>query len=52
MMYSKRFRNKVKEMGSKHVPNWMVYACWCANIRRFPAMRIFPFSDTDKFIGD
>lgn len=33
-MYSKRFRNKVKEIGDKLIPDWMVYACWSACIKR------------------
>lgn len=49
-MYSKRFREKVKELGKrKAVNDWFVFACWRANIRRFPNTNDPLF---EKYIGE
>lgn len=48
-MYSRRFRNKVKELGSKKLNDWFVFACWRANIRAYPNVNNPLF---DKYIGE
>lgn len=47
-MYSKRFRDKIKSRRD-FVPDWFVFACWRANIRRFPNTNNPLF---EKYIGE
>jgi len=45
-MYSKRFRDKIKER--KGLPDWFVFACWRENIRHYPCNNpLF-----NKYIGE